>query len=134
MTGASPTLDEIQPPINGRQGRGETFDPAAQLARLGGQREIAGASQAEDQRERLVDGAQLAGVEAPRGSTEALRVDHGRLLDENVGLVPFQDNDWAEARRSPCTMFAPAFLGNTPLGEDRVREQRQPGVSSSGWG
>ena len=58
------------------------------------------ASEAEDEREGNVDGAQLAGVEAPGGSPEALGIDDGRLLDEHACVLVFETDRWAKARRS----------------------------------
>jgi hypothetical protein len=56
-------------------------------------------SQAEDEREGVIDRAQLASFEAPGGWAEPLRVDNARLLDEDARLTPVEDDRGAEARR-----------------------------------
>lgn len=64
-------------------------------------------SQTENQHERLVDRAKLVGLEAPGRATEALRVDDGRLLDEDSSLGSTELDNRPEARgertcRSRC--------------------------------
>lgn len=57
------------------------------------------ASKAEDERQRLVDRADLAGLKPSGGSAETLRIDDRGLLDENASLGS-TDRHWrAEARR-----------------------------------
>lgn len=43
--------------------------------------------ESEDESERLVDCTQLVSFQATRGRPEALRIDHGRLLDESPGFL-----------------------------------------------
>ena len=57
-------------------------------------------SETEDQAERLVDGSELAHTKASRRSAEALRVHHGRLLNENARLTSAKRDRRAEARRT----------------------------------
>jgi len=57
------------------------------------------ASKAKDERERIVDGAQLAGVEAPGRSPEALGIDDSRLLDKHTRLLVFETDRRSKARR-----------------------------------
>jgi hypothetical protein len=55
--------------------------------------------QAEDQREGLVDSAQLARLQATGGIAEPLRIDDRRLLDEHPRLLAAESDSWSEARR-----------------------------------
>jgi hypothetical protein len=54
--------------------------------------------EAEDEHERLVDGAELARVEPPGGAAESLGIDDRRLLDEDARLLTLQRDCRAEAR------------------------------------
>jgi hypothetical protein len=56
-------------------------------------------SAAKDQRERVVDCAQLAGLEAPGRSAEPLGVDHGCLLDKDPRLLPAEADRRSKASR-----------------------------------
>ncbi len=56
-------------------------------------------SEAEDERERLVDGAELIYFKASGGAAESLWVDDGRLLDEDACRLPLKRDCRAEARR-----------------------------------
>src|SRR5262249_48145393 len=56
-------------------------------------------SESEHEGKSIVDRAKLSGVEAPRGSAEADRVDHGCLLDEDAGLATFHLDRRPEAGR-----------------------------------
>jgi hypothetical protein len=57
------------------------------------------ASEAKDQRERVVDCAQLTGLEAPGRSAEPLGVDHGGLLDKDPRLLPPEADRRSKASR-----------------------------------
>ena len=56
-------------------------------------------SDAKNERESLVHGAQLARIEASRRSAEASRIYYRRLLDENAGITLAERDRRAEARR-----------------------------------
>jgi len=56
-------------------------------------------SEPQDQRESVVDCSQLTCFEPSRRSAEALRIDHGRLLDEYARLDPVERDHGTEARR-----------------------------------
>jgi hypothetical protein len=73
--------------------------PAHRLSRSPGtSRPCERASEAEYERECVVDGAQLTGVEVPGRSPEALRVDDGRLLDQHSRSLAFEADRRAKAR------------------------------------
>jgi hypothetical protein len=55
--------------------------------------------EAEDEHERLVNGAELARVEPPGGVAESLGIDDRRLLNEDARLLTLQRDRRAEARR-----------------------------------
>ena len=55
---------------------------------------------AQDECERLVYRSQLACVEPPGGSTQSLRVDDGRLFDNDSRLAPVEGDRGPEARRA----------------------------------
>jgi hypothetical protein len=55
--------------------------------------------EAEDEHERLVNGAELARVEPPRGAAESLGIDDRCLLDEDARLLTIQRDRRTEARR-----------------------------------
>jgi hypothetical protein len=63
-----------------------------------------GASEPRGEHQGIVHGPELVRVEAPCGATKTLRIDHGRLLDEDTRF-PTLDGDcgpkarWAGARR-----------------------------------
>jgi hypothetical protein len=54
-------------------------------------------SEAQDERERVVDRPKLARGEAPRRSSESFAIDDSRLFDEDAGFVPAQRNRRAKA-------------------------------------
>ncbi len=60
---------------------------------------FAGRLDAENEAECVVDRSQLARFETAGRPSEALRVDHSGLLDENAGLSTLDDDRRAEARR-----------------------------------
>lgn len=57
-------------------------------------------SDAEDETKCLVHGAQFAGVEAPNRPAESLRVDNGRLFDNDPCLAPVDCDRGPERRRA----------------------------------
>jgi len=59
-------------------------------------------SEPEDQRERIIHGAQLVGFEAPGGVPEALRVHDRRLLDEDTRPLVIELDRGAKARSPGC--------------------------------
>ena len=56
-------------------------------------------SEAEDEHERLVDGAEFGCVEASGGPAESLWVDDRCLFDEDACLLALEGDGWAEAGR-----------------------------------
>ena len=62
-------------------------------------RPVCTASKTEDERKRIVDGAQLAGVEAPGRLPKTLGIDDGRLLDEHACVLVFETDRRSKARR-----------------------------------
>ncbi len=56
-------------------------------------------SQAEDQAECFIDGSELACVQASDGWPEALRIDDGRLLNDDTRRLAVEGHDRTEARR-----------------------------------
>jgi hypothetical protein len=61
---------------------------------------VAATSEAEDEHESLVHRAKLAGLEPPSRSAKALRIDDGRLLDEDACFLPCEGDRRTEARRA----------------------------------
>lgn len=57
-------------------------------------------SEAEDQAERIIHGAQLARLESSCRSSKAFRIDNRRVLDEDACFLPVDDDGRAKARRS----------------------------------
>jgi hypothetical protein len=56
------------------------------------------ALETEHEHQGLVDGAELVRVEAPGGTTEALGIDDGRLLDEDARLLTLEGDRGPKAR------------------------------------
>jgi hypothetical protein len=57
-------------------------------------------SESQDQSKSFIHNPQLSGIKAAGGVTEALRVDHSGLLDQNSGFDPAERDRWPEGRRA----------------------------------
>ncbi len=53
--------------------------------------------EAKDEAERVVDRADLTGIQSPSGPTESLRIYHGRLFGQYAGLGAVEFDDGPEA-------------------------------------
>src|SRR5947209_6746371 len=78
--------------------------PTAATSVCGARIAVCTASKTEDERKRIVDDAQLGGVEAPGRSPKTLGIDDGRLLDEHTRVLIFEivEIDRRAKARWPC--------------------------------
>ena len=77
----------------------ETQDSCQRLCKRGVREDLLGYLKAEEKGERVVYGAQFAHVQPPDGGAEPLRIDDGRLLDDDARRLPIKRDRRTEARR-----------------------------------